>query len=163
VTKCAVFGAQIAEDPGVMFNRDPRHPSAQIGTIDFEYTDLQEARAAHAELPPGVAEFGCMQPGFWERRRRRPLATDRALTGASLEWLMQLPPALRPTSLRDRYPRIVNAISDSWADAVRSLETFEHLLDDRRTGRRGFAADVRHEIESLCEHRLMLVRMPPAP
>lgn len=146
-----------------MSNRESRRSSPQVGTIDFEYTDLQDARAAHAELPPGVNEFGRMQPGFWESRRRKQLATDRALTGRSLEWLMQLPAMLRPAALCDRYPRIVNSISESWDDAHRSLATFEHLLDDRRTGRRGFATDVQQEIESLCEHRVTLASTPPSP
>jgi len=146
-----------------MFNRESRRSSPPLGSIDFEYTDLQDARAAHAELPPGVNEFGRMQPGFWEPRRRQRLATDRALTGHSLEWLMRLPPMLRPQALCDRYPRIVNSISESWDDVHRSVETFEHLLDNRRTGRRGFATDVLHEIESLCEHRAMLASMPPSP
>jgi hypothetical protein len=101
-----------------------------------------------------------MQPGYWERRRRPLLATDRALTGRSLEWMMQLPPPLRPKTMCDRYPRIANSISETWSDTNASLTLFEHLLHDRRSGRRGFPADVQREIEVLCEHRIHLASVP---
>jgi hypothetical protein len=126
-------------------------------TIDYEITDIADARTAHDSFPPGIDEFGRMQPGYWEQRRRAPLPTDRALTGLSLVWLIQLPEPLRPNALRDGFPRIVNALSESWSDDARSLAFFARLLNDRRPGRRGFPAEVQRELESLCEYRIELV------
>ena len=143
-----------------MSNRLPPQSSPPPGSIEFELTDIDEARAALDELPPGVNEHSRMQPGFWEARRRPRMATDRALTGRSLQWLMELPPMLRPQALGERFPRILNWISASWDETEKSLDLFEHLLDDRRTGRRGFPADVQREIEMLCEHRVTLASMP---
>jgi hypothetical protein len=139
-----------------MFKREPILP-APPGTIEFELTGIEEARAAHDVLPPGIEQFERRQnPKLWQARRRRVVATDRALTGRSLEWVMRLPPALRPLALIDHFPRIVNSISASWADMEESLSVFDHLLNNRRTARRGFPAGVRLEIEALCEHRVEL-------
>jgi hypothetical protein len=139
-----------------MRDRPPPSSSPQLGAIDYEPTDFWEARAAHDALPPGVDEFGRMQPGYWEQRRRSKQATDRALTGLSLEWLIRLPVVVRPEALRDQYPRIVNGLSERWADTERVLEFFERLLNDPRPGRRGFPAAVQRELELLCEYRAAL-------
>jgi hypothetical protein len=151
-----------------MRERSPTDPPPDLGAIDFELTDFFEARAAHDALPPGVDEIGRMQPGYWEKHRRTTLATDRALTGRSLQWLMQLPAVMRPEALRDQYPRIVNGLSEVWPDLDRTLAVFERLLNDKRTGRKGFPAAVHRELELLCEFRAGLteaeaaVDAPPA-
>lgn len=151
-----------------MRDRLPSDPPPDPGTIEFELTDLWEARAAHDALPAGVDEFGRMQPGYWEKHRRTTLPTDRALTGRSLQWLMQLPAEVRPEALRDQYPRIVNGISEVWPDMDRTLSMFERLLNDKRPGRKGFPAAVHRELELLCELRAGLtdaqasVDAPPA-
>jgi hypothetical protein len=147
------------ENAEAMFNRPPSRSSPPPGSIEFELTDIEDARASLEELPAGVNPFGRMQAGFWESRRRPRMATDRALTGCSLQWLMELPPMLKPRGLSERFPRILNWISESWSDTDKSLDLFEHLLDDRRTGRRGFPEDIQHEIEMLCEHRVTLASM----
>src|SRR5262245_60202257 len=145
----------------LMSNREPAQSSLPPGTIDFELTDFEDARAAHDVLPPGVEQLERLRPEFWKQRRRALVVTDRAITGRSLAWAMQLPPALRPRALCDRFPRIVNCISESWDDIARSMSVFDHLLNDRRTGRRGFAPDVRHEIEALRAHRAALGKRSP--
>jgi hypothetical protein len=144
-----------------MSHQAPTRSAPPPGTIDFELTDIADARTAHDQLPPGVAEVGHIQPGYWEQRRRKPLATDRALTGQSLEWLMTLPPPLRPRALCDRFPRIVNSVSAAWGDDRASVDVFEHLLNDRRKGRRGFPMDVQREIELLCMHRIEMAQRRP--
>jgi hypothetical protein len=139
-----------------MLKRDPRS-APPPGTIDFELTDISDARAAHDLLPPGIEQMELLRkPQQWQDRRRPMLATDRAMTGRSLDWLMRLPPAVRPNALCTQFPRIANTISESWHVLDESLAVFDHLLHDRRTGRRGFPAEVRREIEALCKHRLEL-------
>ena len=141
-----------------MQDRKPSSPKPELGAIDYEPTDFWDARIAHNQLPPGVDEFGRMQPGYWEERRRRSKATDRALTGHSLEWLIRLPAVVQPQALRDQYPRIVNGLSERWSDHARVLEFFEHLLNDPRPGRRGFPEAVQRELELLCEYRAGLTQ-----
>ncbi len=133
-----------------------QNPSPEPGTIDYKWTDIADARDAHDAPPPGIKQDIRAQSSYWDQHRRPTLATDRALTGHSLEWAMRLPPLLRPQALCDRFPRIVNSISESWHDLDRSIALFEHLLNDRRRGRRGFPAEALCEIEALCEHRVML-------
>jgi hypothetical protein len=161
VTHCRANAGGGDQNGLAMQRWESRFSRAWAGSIDYEPTSLHDARAAHDQLPPGVDEFGRMQPGYWEQRRRLPLPTDRALTGLSLEWLINLPQELRPEALRDRYPRIVNSLSEAWADDARVVALFEHLLHDPRPGRKGFPPDVRQELELLCAYRVELITGPP--
>ena len=89
-------------------------------------------------------------PGYWEKNRRAALTTDRALTGRAMDWTVQLPANIRPLITTERYPRIVNALAAAWAHAEARTDLFDHLLNDRRSGRRGFPIDVEREISALC-------------
>ena len=89
-------------------------------------------------------------PGYWQKNRRLPLPSDRALTGRAMDWSTQLPENVRPLVTAERYPRILNALADAWSDSNERTQIFDHLLNDRRTGRRGFPIDVEREISALC-------------
>ena len=118
--------------------------------MEFQPTTIDDARAVLDELPPDVARVLESVPGYWQKNRRSPLATDRALTGRAMDWTRQLPENLRPRLTTERYPRIVNAIADTWPDAKARAEMFDHLLNDRRVGRRGFPVEIEREIAALC-------------
>jgi hypothetical protein len=118
--------------------------------MEFEPVSIDSARAALDELPSGVARVLETVPDFWPKHRRPPLATDRALTGRALAWVGQLPPHVHPKATIVRYARIVNAIADAWANPAARADMFDHLLNDRRVGRRGFPMDVEREISALC-------------
>ena len=122
------------------------------GLMEFDATTIDAARAVLDEIPPDVAKVLESVPGYWRRNRQPPLATDRALTGLAMDWVVQLPAHLRPYRTTERYPRVVNAIASSWPDAKARAETFEHLLNDRRTGRRGFPIDIEREITALSRY-----------
>lgn len=119
------------------------------GMMEFDATTIDSARAVLDDIPPDVAKVLEGVPGYWQRNRQPPLATDRALTGLAMDWTVQLPAQLRPYRTTELYPRVVNAIANSWADAKARTETFDHLLNDRRRGRRGFPIDVVREITAL--------------
>ena len=123
------------------------------GTIDFELTDLSDARQAMDDLPPGLREREQLEPGYWEHRRRKTEPTDRALTGAALDWLIKLPPAVRPQALCEQFPRVANVIADAWNDGPAGDRLFARLLTDDRGGRRGFPADIEHELRRLVDFR----------
>jgi hypothetical protein len=125
----------------------PKAP-APPGAIEFELTDLENARLALEELPEGVDKFSMLAPNYWEQRRRRPLPTDRALKGSTIEWLLKLPVALRPRELSDRYPRAANAVAAVWHGNERAA-VLDDLLSDRRGSRRGFPPEVRSELQAL--------------
>ena len=120
------------------------------GMMDFEPVSLASAKRSLDELPIGLERAFNAVPGYWEKVRRRPIGTDRALTGTALDWLIELPDNLRPHVTNERYPRVVNAIALSWPDSEERTELFDHLLNDRRTGRRGFPIEVEREIAALC-------------
>jgi hypothetical protein len=123
------------------------------GSIDFEPTDFGEARRALDELPAGIAEVQRLRAGDWDAQRRKPLPTDRALTGAAMDWVIGLPPALRPKLTCEQFPRVINTLAESWADARYSVQVIDHMVNDYRGGRRGFPAPVLAELKALYEHQ----------
>lgn len=131
-----------------MTDMSQSHPATDPGMIDFELTDLDDARLALEELPEGVGKFPALAAGYWEARRRRPLPSDRALQGSTIEWLLALPQSLQPRLLCDRYPRAANALAAAWASKDRAA-ALDNLLVDRRGNRRGFPPEVRSELLAL--------------
>jgi hypothetical protein len=133
-----------------MFSQPPpKPPPRNPDSIDFELTDFEDARQVLDDLPPGLAEAKHMQPGYWEQQRRRPVATDRALTGMAMDWVIGLPAALRPHATCEQFPRVVNAVAGAWADRAYGAQVLDHMINDYRGGRRGFPAAVRQELDAL--------------
>jgi hypothetical protein len=124
---------------------------APLDALEFELTDLQQARQALDELPPGVMTAQTLAPDYWPSHRRRPTATDRALTGAAIDWLLGLPAQLRPTATCERFPRIVNAMAACWTRPAEREVLLAQLLHDKRRQRVGFPPPVRAEIQALHE------------
>jgi hypothetical protein len=125
-----------------------RHP----GSIDFEPTDLSEARKV-LDLPPDGLIGAISSPQTWIERRRKLKPTDRALTGASIDWLVQLPSSIRPTLLCNQFPRIANVLAEAWPDKHRCEEILSNLRADQRSRRQGFAPNVQLEIGRLTAYR----------
>lgn len=118
--------------------------------FDFEITNLQEARRVHdAEAESQFDVATVAPPEHWERLRRARLPTDRALTGRAIDWLLALPPKLRPHGLSDQFPRIINALAEVWDDPERCQAAFDSLLCDGRRRRKGFPSAVRGELAAL--------------
>jgi hypothetical protein len=132
-------------------NREPTRPPAPAlpEVFEFELTDFDTARAAHDRLPDGVDRLPELTPGYWEQRRHKPLPSDRALTGATIDWVLALPPSLRPRQLCEQFPRVANAIATAWVDRAERDRVLDDLLIDRRGRRRGFPVSVVREVEAL--------------
>lgn len=129
-------------------NRPAPFDPDDTDSLPFEITDFASARAALEELPPGVGRLG-PRTEDWATRRRKPGPSDRALQGATIDWLLALPPSLRPKELCERFPRIANGLASVWHDQVRRQAMLAELLEDRRGKRAGFPPKVRAEIEAL--------------
>jgi hypothetical protein len=135
-----------------MSNRTPPPSRPAFDALEFEVTDFGEARQALDELPPGIAELAQRASGNWAERRRPPKPSDRALTGAAVDWVMSLPPGLRPQKLSMQYPRVANQIAEIWADTRAVRMALEELLLDRRGGRRGLPDAAQAEVRALIDH-----------
>lgn len=119
------------------------------GALDFELTDFETARAAHDAMPPGVGTLSEKTPHYWDSRRRKPVLTDRMLTGATIDWVLSLPPSDQPRQLCDRFPRIANALAVAWPRLSARVALLDSLRAKDRGRRVGFADDIRSEIEAL--------------
>lgn len=128
-----------------MPNPDPR----DLGELDFEPTDFEEAKRIHDELPAGVSTAHTLDPGYWLRQRRATMARDRALSGATIQWALTLPANLRPKTLIDRFPRIANRLAECWSRPAERDAVLQDLLVDRRMRRRGFPPEVATELQAL--------------
>ena len=131
-------------------SRISRPSPSQDEGFDFELTDLDEARQV---LDAGsLTQFDvatAARPEHWQRLRRRRLPTDIALTGHAIDWLLALPPTIRPESLGRQFPRIANALAEVWNDPAECQAALDKLLCDGRRGRKGFPDAVRLELEAL--------------
>lgn len=132
-----------------MAHHSSSDPPAPADAINFEITDFAEARRALDEPPSGVAEVATFSPDHWEQRRRRPHPQDRALTGMTIDWFLELPPELRPRELCERYPRVANMVAAAWSKAEVRASVLNSLLVDARGRRNGFPVKVRIEIVAL--------------
>lgn len=138
-----------------MAQNPPPSKPADFGAIDFEPTDFGEARRALDELPAGIAEVQRLRSsgGDWESQRRKPLPTDRALTGTAIDWVIGLPQPLRPKLACEQFPRVVNLVAESWGDPHYSVQVLDHMINDYRGGRRGFPPQVLDELKLLHDYQ----------
>jgi hypothetical protein len=128
----------------------PKEPSWQDEGLEFELTDLDEARRILDT--ESISQFDVatvVPPAHWNKLRREKRPTDRALTGQAIDWLISLPPGLRPEQLSHLFPRITNALAEVWQDADSLDAALDRLLDDGRKGRKGFPKAVRDELVAL--------------
>jgi len=132
----------------------PPAPSSQDEGLEFELTDLEEARRVLDEESMSqfdVISLGSQEGDQWKRMRRPKLPTDRALSGRGIDWLLGLPASVRPQHLSTRFPRIANALAEIWNDPEERLAAIDKLLGDGRRGRKGFPPEVHHELVALRE------------
>ena len=132
----------------------PPAPSPQDEGLEFELTDLEEARRVLDEESMSqfdVISLGSQEGDQWKRMRRPKLPTDRALSGRGIDWLLGLPASVRPQHLSTRFPRIANALAEIWDDPEERGAAIDKLLGDGRRGRKGFPPEVHHELAALRE------------
>lgn len=134
----------------------PAYVPRKSGLMEFEPVSIEAARASIEQIPEGMAAM--LSNEYWQKVRRAPLATDRALTGRAMDWVARLPTEVRPLVTCDRYARIVNTLAAAWDSASSRDECLEHLLKDRRRGRRGFPPDVERELVALNRYARYLPR-----
>ncbi|WP_157615398.1 hypothetical protein [Rhizobacter sp. Root404] len=133
----------------------PAKPPASDNSFEFELTDFADAREAldNASIARAAEAARPAEPTDWSRRRRPRTASDRALTGAAIDWLLRMPPEVRPNRLSELMPRLVNQIAGAWSDKAWCLSALDDLLADKRGGRRGLPYQLREEVLKLQARR----------
>ncbi len=137
-----------------MNHSPPPKPPATDNSFEFELTDFAEAREALDDESIALAAEAArpVDSDYWIKRRRSRTATDRALAGSTIDWLLRLPPDLRPNRLSQQVPRLANQIADAWPDPKRCLSALDDLLSDKRGGRRGLPLELQNEVLMLRQH-----------
>ena len=128
----------------------PPTPAWHDGGLDFELTDFKEARRVLDE--ESISQFdvaGAASPAQWKRLRRPSLPTDRALSGQAIDWLLSLPPDVRPERLGSQFPRIAHALAAVWGEPSDCRVALDKLLGSERKGRQGFPPLVQRELNAL--------------
>ena len=93
---------------------------------------------------PPVSSEDCAQ-----LRKAKPV---NYMLPISVKWFESLPVTVRPRALVRQYPRIANLIALQWNNAVALRAYFDDLLTDHRGTRKGFPADVFHDLQALRKH-----------
>ena len=127
-------------------------PDPQPASLNFQLTDFEDARATLDQPPPGIKPPPD-EASYWESKRAPPVLTDRVLVSGAMQWVMSLPPSVRPAKLSVRYPRIVNALAHNSLNPDRYATLLDGMINDRREGRKGFPPEIRAELLRLEEHR----------
>lgn len=79
-------------------------------------------------------------------RKASPAAVPLKTTTA---WMQNLPPQVQPHAIYNRMPRIANVLAALWARPDATKAFLGSLLVDRRGGRKGFAEDIRNDVNKL--------------
>jgi len=88
--------------------------------------------------------------GDWTSVRKGKPADH--LLPKSLQWLDDVPQAVRPWALIKKYPRIVNMLAVDWREPAACHAYFADLLLDRRGHRKGFPEDVDRDLRRLRDY-----------
>jgi len=92
----------------------------------------------------------------------RTVIADVALHERTFKWLATLPAEVRPMVTAREYPRIANRIGELWGNCEYSRLYMQGLLKDRRSGRKGFPALIRRELETLQTYYFLNLSALPA-
>ena len=130
--------------------KPPSSSSWQEEALEFEFTDVEEARRIlDSESLSQFDGSRVVPPERWKGLRRGKLPTDRALTGRAIDWLLALPSTVRPQNLSLQFPRITNALAEVWHERRQCQAALDNLICDGRPGRKGFPLVVREELIAL--------------
>jgi hypothetical protein len=143
-----------------MSDRQGQQPFNPSGLIEFEITKVEDARK-EVEKPAAIVALEKLLPGYWEEQRRPLQASDRALTGKGIDWMLALPDESRPKALCEQYPRIANHLAEHWQDLPGTRLALMRLLADERGSRKGFSLQIEQEIGRLAAHVQWLVEGAP--
>ena len=106
----------------------------------------------HVAAAPAATSTDVSHDEFQDWSSVRKARPANHLLPVSQQWLERLPHDVCPLALAMQFPRIANLVAMQWNDRRACPAYFEELLIDRRGGRRGFPADVRHDLTKLRDY-----------
>lgn len=87
-----------------------------------------------------------------EPTRQRTKRSEELVLGGTIKWARSIPSDLRPRALVIKFPRIANALADSWSQPKLFNMLLCQLMLDDRGGRQGFPFDVLQDLANLRVH-----------
>jgi hypothetical protein len=90
----------------------------------------------------------------WESKRAALADADKVLLSLTHVWLRRIPRHCQPKQLCRYYPRVANAIAESWDDQMFGDRLLADLMVDCRGSRAGFPARIVEELDMLRRLRL---------
>ncbi len=123
----------------------PSHVRPRAATPELTRPDPREGPI---DYPGAVGRAMPAAPDVIRMRAPTTPLTD-TLHRVGQRWLDALPPAHRPVTLAQRFPRIVNQLARVWDRPSACLAYLDSLRVDRRGGRQGFPPAIRDEIHAL--------------
>jgi hypothetical protein len=84
--------------------------------------------------------------------KREKGAESATLSAQALALIEKLPADAKPTTLAEKYPRIMNNIADMWRRPDSLMVYFDELLVDTRGKRAGFPMSVALELASMKDY-----------
>jgi hypothetical protein len=111
--------------------------------------DVHEGDVTVRGPAPRVQHVARSPKDWTALRKARPA---EQLLPRTVDWILGLPPGLRPHLLARSYARIANQLCVAWTERTSCRAYFDDLLTDRRGGRRGFPLGVHQELLALRRH-----------
>jgi hypothetical protein len=122
-----------------------------------------------SSLAVNIHDVTVTKPGWSARRvpgvprdfaKLRRMQPTNKLLPATIDWILALPPRVRPHALAKQFARIANGLCYLWHDRGACLAYFGDLLTDRRGGRQGFPSAVEQELRALWRYYQRLASAP---
>ncbi len=111
-------------------------------SLEFEKVSVDDARKA-LDGPAKSADKPATDV------RRHPETKNPVLLDATVAWMAELPDAVRPGELAQRFPRLANSIAELWRRVARCEEYLDSLVVDQRGDRKGFPPVIAQELTAL--------------
>jgi hypothetical protein len=118
----------------------------------FKFSSRQARVSTAAAAARARRSVASPQQPDWISIRRRDRPQDLELAPHAVRWWHALPSEVRPVHLVQKYPRLVNLLSQCWSDPRLVHATFASLLNDQRGNRQGFPTMIISELRRLREH-----------
>ena len=117
-----------------------------------------------ASVPVNLHDVTVTKPGWSVRKgpraapphdftRMRRLHPNTKLLPQTIDWLIALPPKVRPHVLAAKFARIANNLCYLWNDADLCMRYLNDLQTDHRGGRQGFPVAIAQELTTLRRYR----------